>query len=423
MTKKALKICFEAHKEQVDKSGMPYVFHPFHLAEQMETEDAVIVALLHDVVEDTEYTLDDIKSMGFPDGVIDALSLLTHDETVPYMDYVKKIKNNPIAKAVKLADLKHNSDLSRLSVVTEKDYTRADKYKKAISLLGDSQESQNCHFNSNKCKDSEHDFIVKEMLEGATEYICQKCGFEAARLVLPNDDFDKKYFGSIIDGYTYKWNQSLSYDKILKIELSVGDFPIKNYTFWKGYLKVQNKINGSRDGGLSYSADFFMPHEYNLFIDQNESVYQFLSIVDFSEWQTEIGYFDRIGACGYCPQNTFKITYDDGIVFVGVLSSRAPESFFSLANIFNKYTNSEYNDGFVNNSNNTSLKQTDAIVVKCCNITVPKGYKYCPKCGKKITECTETKASFDFDETMWICKCGASASFIYEYCPNCGEKR
>ncbi len=70
LTKKALKLSFEAHKDQIDKSGMPYVFHPFHLAEQMDTEEKVIVALLHDVVEDTEYSLKDLENMGFPESVI-----------------------------------------------------------------------------------------------------------------------------------------------------------------------------------------------------------------------------------------------------------------------------------------------------------------------------------------------------------------
>lgn len=135
LTKKALKLCFEAHKEQLDKSGMPYVFHPFHLAEQMETEETVIVALLHDVVEDTDYTVEDLKTMGFPETVTDAISLMTHSPEVEYMDYVAKIKTNPIAKAVKLADLKHNSDVTRLDTVTEKDLKRAEKYSTAIKLL------------------------------------------------------------------------------------------------------------------------------------------------------------------------------------------------------------------------------------------------------------------------------------------------
>ena len=134
-TKKALKLCFEAHKNQLDKSGMPYVFHPFHLAEQMDTEEATVVALLHDVVEDTDYTLEDLKNLGFSEAVISAIALMTHEEGAEYMDYVKKIKNNEIARKVKLADLKHNSDLSRLDIVDEKALKRREKYLKAIELL------------------------------------------------------------------------------------------------------------------------------------------------------------------------------------------------------------------------------------------------------------------------------------------------
>lgn len=136
-TKKALQLCFEAHKNQVDKSGMPYVFHPFHLAEQMCDEDTTVVALLHDVIEDTDYTLDDLTQMGFGKAVTDALFLLTHDDDTPYMDYVAKIKQNPIAKAVKLADLAHNSDSTRLDTVDHKALLRKEKYKKAIELLNE----------------------------------------------------------------------------------------------------------------------------------------------------------------------------------------------------------------------------------------------------------------------------------------------
>ena len=134
-TKKALELCFNAHKEQKDKSGMPYVFHPFHLAEQMTDEDTTVVALLHDVVEDTEYTLEDLRAIGFNERVISAIALMTHSPEVDYMDYVAEIKKNPIARAVKLADLRHNSDATRLEVMTEWDIKRAEKYKRAIALL------------------------------------------------------------------------------------------------------------------------------------------------------------------------------------------------------------------------------------------------------------------------------------------------
>ena len=134
-TKKAMKLCFAAHKEQKDKSGLPYVFHPFHLAEQMTDEETTVVALLHDVVEDSPYTFDDLKEMGFSEAVLAALRLLTHGDDMPYMDYVAAIKKNPIARAVKLADLRHNSDLSRMDEVTEKTFARREKYLAAIRLL------------------------------------------------------------------------------------------------------------------------------------------------------------------------------------------------------------------------------------------------------------------------------------------------
>ena len=135
LTKKAMILCFEAHKEQKDKSGLPYVHHPFHLAEQMTDEATTIVALLHDVVEDTSVTLEDLKTEGFPQEVVDAIALMTHNDGSPYMDYVARIKQNPIAKAVKLADLTHNSDVTRLDVVTNKDRERVEKYQAAIELL------------------------------------------------------------------------------------------------------------------------------------------------------------------------------------------------------------------------------------------------------------------------------------------------
>ena len=135
MTKKALKICFNAHINQVDKTGVPYVFHPFHLAEQMDDENSVCVALLHDVVEDTSITFDELIKEGFNQDIISALKLLTHIDDTPYMDYVKVIKNNPLAKKVKLADLKHNSDLTRLDLTVDKIPPKYELYKEAIKYL------------------------------------------------------------------------------------------------------------------------------------------------------------------------------------------------------------------------------------------------------------------------------------------------
>ncbi len=135
LTKKAIRLMYDAHKNQLDKSGLPYVFHPFHLAEQMQTEFETVTALLHDVAEDSHYTLQDIRSMGFPEEVLAALHLLTHDTKVPYMEYIAAIRKNPIARKVKIADLKHNSDLSRLASADERALARNRKYAQALALL------------------------------------------------------------------------------------------------------------------------------------------------------------------------------------------------------------------------------------------------------------------------------------------------
>ena len=135
LTKKAMRLCFAAHAGQLDKGGVPHVFHPFHVAEQKEDELSTVVALLHDVVEDTDYTLEDLARMGFPERALSALKLLTHDKRVPYLDYVAAIRHDPIARAVKLADLRHNSDLSRLSNPDASALARVEKYRRAIALL------------------------------------------------------------------------------------------------------------------------------------------------------------------------------------------------------------------------------------------------------------------------------------------------
>ena len=135
LTQKAMKICFEAHREQKDKGGMPYVFHPFHIADQMDTEKETCVALLHDVIEDTDRTLDLLAAEGFPFDVLKALNLMTHDSGTPYLEYVERLSTDPIAKKVKMADLRHNSTRARLKQYTEKDEKRLQKYLDAQAIL------------------------------------------------------------------------------------------------------------------------------------------------------------------------------------------------------------------------------------------------------------------------------------------------
>ncbi len=135
MTKKAMKLIIKAHSDQKDKAGLPYFLHPIIVADSMEDEISTTVALLHDVIEDTNLTLKDLKDEGFNDEVINAVTLLTHDEDIPYIEYIDKIKTNPIAVRVKLYDLKHNMDLGRIDNITKRDLERIEKYKEAYKRL------------------------------------------------------------------------------------------------------------------------------------------------------------------------------------------------------------------------------------------------------------------------------------------------
>ena len=134
LTRKAMLLAYNAHMNQFDKSGVPYIFHPIHLAEQMDTEEECVTALLHDVAEDTDITLDELAEE-FPKEVIDALRLLTRRDDEDYMEYVEKIKANPIAVKVKKADLRHNSDRTRLENPALRDIERWEKYKRALAVL------------------------------------------------------------------------------------------------------------------------------------------------------------------------------------------------------------------------------------------------------------------------------------------------
>ncbi|MBQ8149068.1 MAG: bifunctional (p)ppGpp synthetase/guanosine-3',5'-bis(diphosphate) 3'-pyrophosphohydrolase [Clostridia bacterium] len=137
MTISAMKTAYNAHLGQLDYNDVPYIFHPYHLAEQMDDEISCTVALLHDVVEDTSLTFADLEQI-FPKQVVEIVMLLTHDEKVDYFDYIQKIKTNAIAVKVKLADLEHNSNEDRSigsNLTQEQLLYWKEKYAKAKEML------------------------------------------------------------------------------------------------------------------------------------------------------------------------------------------------------------------------------------------------------------------------------------------------
>lgn len=131
----ALAIAKKAHAGQVDKAGIDYIQHPLYVASQVKTEQEKAVALLHDVIEDSDVTVDDLLVSGLSNEVVTAVQILTKKKGQNYQEYLEKVKSNNLARVVKLADLKHNSDLSRLKSVTDTDYERVKKYKNAINYL------------------------------------------------------------------------------------------------------------------------------------------------------------------------------------------------------------------------------------------------------------------------------------------------
>lgn len=135
MLSETIILATKMHNGQFDKANAPYILHPLRVMLQMETEEEMICAVLHDILEDTPVTAEGLKEMGYSDEIITAISCLTKKENEDYFDFIKRAKQNSIAKKVKKADLSDNMSLDRIKNKTEKDYQRLEKYKKALELL------------------------------------------------------------------------------------------------------------------------------------------------------------------------------------------------------------------------------------------------------------------------------------------------
>lgn len=131
----AILLAVEAHRGQTEKGGNPYILHPLRVMFRLESETDRIVGVLHDVIEDTRYTLQDLRSIGYPEPLLQALDCLTRRETETYEEFITRIRANPLARRVKLADLEDNMDVRRLPGLTDKDAERLKKYLNAWTLL------------------------------------------------------------------------------------------------------------------------------------------------------------------------------------------------------------------------------------------------------------------------------------------------
>ena len=131
----AIAIANQAHAGQLDKAGKPYISHPLTVMAQMDTLESKIVAVLHDAIEDSALKIEDLVKQGFPEFITDAIAAITKLDGEPYEDYILRVKSNAIARKVKIADVTHNMDISRIANPTEKDFQRLEKYKKVLQEL------------------------------------------------------------------------------------------------------------------------------------------------------------------------------------------------------------------------------------------------------------------------------------------------
>ena len=136
---KAIQMALKAHSGQKEKAGAPYILHPLRVMLAMDSDTERMVAVMHDVIEDSEISIDDLVSLGFSEKVCHAVLALTKLDNEPYDVYLNRVKANPIALKVKLADQKDNMDLGRIANPTEKDFERIKKYAKAFKLLSEHQ--------------------------------------------------------------------------------------------------------------------------------------------------------------------------------------------------------------------------------------------------------------------------------------------
>ncbi len=200
-TNKAMCLAYQAHAGQTDKAGVPYIFHVAHVAEQMTDEESTVAALLHDILEDTDVSIEQLRAAGFPPESIEAVRLLTRDPDVPYLDYIRALRSNHIAIAVKLADLAQNSDISRLPVTDEKTQARLQRYQAAqailrttevvAALIWDGGKFMICQRPAHKARGLLWEFVGGKVEPGETKQqaLVRECREELAVTIEPHEVF------------------------------------------------------------------------------------------------------------------------------------------------------------------------------------------------------------------------------------------
>lgn len=316
----------------------------------MKDEYSTCVAFLHDVVEVSDYTLNDLVEAGFPDEVTEAIGFMTHYKSVPYMDYVAVIKNNPIARKVKTADLRHNSDLSRLDTIDDKAFERVDKYIKAIRLLNSIEKLE---ITSGIGSILKNIILTKESI---TFFHISRPSMRVFKF--PEGFFEKRMIEITHDEY-------------------VG---LTERIYELGLTDIEEHVNPIIPPGA-------MPHHlrYELFDG---------TIHSWRDYVTPPEPFNKIALLLDCFCEHKNILTDDEIAEMlrPKTTYKAPKTIVGL-------------------------------MLPCCNIKVPKSYRYCPQCGKEINDCEECEFEYDIEKTISLCEmCEGNMPCDDKYCGSCGHK-
>lgn len=261
---KAIELAVKAHQNQTDKGGQPYIFHPLRVMTRLDTEAEQIVGVLHDVVEDSSISIENLKELGFGQEITTALRLLTRKKDADYQNYIRAIANNPLALSVKLEDLKDNMRIERIPNPQAEDYARLEKYRKAFHYLINSK-SKTVNLRGYKLIE-----INESHYESLYKWYCEEESFEyfTCRPIVKRWTERNQYINFIEKEYSENKQRTFvllkrdySQEPIAKINLF--DYNPRNRTAEIGYympLENRGKGYGTILLGLGLEAIFNLPN-------------------------------------------------------------------------------------------------------------------------------------------------------------------
>ena len=277
-----------------------------------------------------------------------------------------------------------------------------------------------------QCPNDKHNFVQINEHTAGTMYKCDKCGLETYELTLPKtksvffETIYEKYFGSYIGGVSHVWDYpNMRAEDIVSFSVEFGNCPIVNVRYDGSVIKVNNSINGSRDGWMSFPEGYFDENTINLSDEDKCKLKECLKTLKFDLFITDPEIFRCFGSDGFCVNEKFSCVFSNGRGFECLFPET--EEFTKLVSVVKDVLGRKCDIIDSDPADATTL----GVIVTCCNKEIPDFYKYCPYCGKQIEDRTKRqKMLYDIQETLWLCgECGSGNRFEYKFCGNCGEHR